>query len=394
MAAALLTAFLIAAAAWGAGTKKEAGVIQRPARGEEEIREVLVEGLWPEEIRLKLPVSGRDYTEEEALDIYEKLMEELPGRILGENESLSQVRSSLDLIGRDEEYGIDIQWEPENTDLLDIRGQVYNEGLSPEGREMWLRATLTDGEHPERYQFKIHILPPAVTEEERIKSGFLKAVEKADQDQRHSPVLELPLEYEGRTLSYHLPVTSQVGGTALLGTAAAGLLLVKERGRRKEQQEKRKAQMRLDYPEILSKFIIFLGAGMTAPTAWEQIVGDYRRHLKEGSGRRRWAYEEMAETSRKLKQGMSEGQAYREFGNRCGLWEYTRLCSLLEQNRKNGSKNLRERLSYEMSEAFEQRKHGARRLGEEASTKLLVPLFLMLGVVMVMIAVPAMMEFM
>ncbi|MFR1059968.1 MAG: hypothetical protein ACLSEY_05695 [Enterocloster sp.] len=65
----------------------------------------------------------------------------------------------------------------------------------------------------------------------------------------------------------------------------------------------------------------------------------------------------------------------------------------LEQNRKNGSRNLRERLRLEMAEAFEERKHQARRLGEEAGTKLLVPLFLLLAVVMVMIAVPAWLAF-
>ena len=37
----------------------------------------------------------------------------------------------------------------------------------------------------------------------------------------------------------------------------------------------------------------------------------------------------------------------------------------------------------------EQRKHQARRMGEKAGTKLLVPLFLLLGVVMVMIMLPA-----
>ena len=71
-----------------------------------------------------------------------------------------------------------------------------------------------------------------------------------------------------------------------------------------------------------------------------------------------------------------------------------KLCSLLEQNRKNGSRNVRELLRAEMTEAFELRKHGARRMGEEAGTRLLLPLFLMLGVVMVMVAVPAMLEFM
>ena len=82
-------------------------------------------------------------------------------------------------------------------------------------------------------------------------------------------------------------------------------------------------------------------------------------------------------------------KAFVEFGTRCGLQQYMKLSGLLEQNRKNGSKNLRETLRLEMAEAFEQRKHQARRMGEKAGTKLLVPLFLLLGVVMVMIMLPA-----
>ena len=42
-----------------------------------------------------------------------------------------------------------------------------------------------------------------------------------------------------------------------------------------------------------------------------------------------------------------------------------------------------------MATAFRQRKELALRKGEEASTKLLIPMFLMLGVVMVMVVAPA-----
>ena len=45
-----------------------------------------------------------------------------------------------------------------------------------------------------------------------------------------------------------------------------------------------------------------------------------------------------------------------------------------------------------MTEAWEQQKGLARRLGEEAGTKLLLPMFLMLAVVMVLILLPAMMS--
>jgi hypothetical protein len=70
-----------------------------------------------------------------------------------------------------------------------------------------------------------------------------------------------------------------------------------------------------------------------------------------------------------------------------------KLASLLEQNRKTGLKNLRYLLEEEVAAAFEERKNIAKRLGEEAGTKLLLPLFLMLGIVMVMVVAPAFLSF-
>ena len=54
-------------------------------------------------------------------------------------------------------------------------------------------------------------------------------------------------------------------------------------------------------------------------------------------------------------------------------------------------KNLQELLAQEMDTAWERQKQAAKRLGEEAGTKLLLPLFLMLLVVMVLVMVPALM---
>lgn len=59
------------------------------------------------------------------------------------------------------------------------------------------------------------------------------------------------------------------------------------------------------------------------------------------------------------------------------------------QNLKRGNSTLLERLREEADKAGEERLMHSRRLGEEAGTKLLVPMVLMLAVVMVMIMVPA-----
>ena len=54
-----------------------------------------------------------------------------------------------------------------------------------------------------------------------------------------------------------------------------------------------------------------------------------------------------------------------------------------------GSKGLSQILNAEILEAFEQRKDCARNQGEEAATRLLFPMVMMLAVVMILILIPA-----
>ena len=64
----------------------------------------------------------------------------------------------------------------------------------------------------------------------------------------------------------------------------------------------------------------------------------------------------------------------------------------MSQNLRKGTKGLTELLKLESIQAFEERKAQAKRLGEEAGTKLLLPMFLMLAVVLVIVIVPALLR--
>ena len=83
-----------------------------------------------------------------------------------------------------------------------------------------------------------------------------------------------------------------------------------------------------------------------------------------------------------LKSNVSESEAYRSFARRISLKPYARLIALIEQKRRNGSRNLREALKLEMEDAFECRKNTAKRL--------LLPLLLQLGIILLLILFPAM----
>ena len=151
--------------------------------------------------------------------------------------------------------------------------------------------------------------------------------------------------------------------------------------------EDRKKQMLKDYPDIINKLTLYLGAGMTVKRAWRKVTEGYAREKEEG--KKRYAYEEMIQTCHEMDSGVTESESYENFGRRCDVQVYIRLGALLSQNLRKGTKGLTELLKLESIQAFEERKAQAKRLGEEAGTKLLLPMFLMLAVVLVIVIVPA-----
>lgn len=362
--------------------------LERNTYGQGETQqEILVEGLLAKKVPLAVRIGERRYTKEQAADAIHMAAEELSAQIAGGNESLEQVQSRLELVTWLDKYGISVRWQPDDTELISASGEVFNSGCPESGRETFLTATLKAGEYAEDYIYRVNVLPPGRTQEEKELAAFENFLMEKEEEQKYSEVFILPEEFEGKTLTYSADRGRSSLMFPLLGILAAILLPLKDRQREQEAKKKRECQMMMDYSEILSRLVVFLGAGLPVRKAWAKIVEDYRR-TEEKAGKRA-AYEEMAAAYYLMQRGVPEIQAYSEFGNRCRVLPYRKLAGILEQNVKNGSKSLTPVLEAEMEAAFEQRKSLARRLGEEASTKLLLPLFMMLLIVMVMITVPA-----
>ena len=377
---------------------KTGNVLERPAADDSyKEQELYIKGLFESgrEVPFDLRIYPKQYTKEEAYSLYEEILDQIPEKIRGENLSLKEVRKDLDLITVWPEYGISLSWQSSEPEILESDGTLHSEKLEEdlaagiEQQKIDLTVRMSDGNWPEEYSLSVTVKPVLYTEKEQKIRDFANLLKREEEAQQGSQTLTLPSEYEGRTISYHGPKRPVFVQMCFLGVTVAVLLCLKEKSDCKKAEEDRKNQLLMDHSEMLSRLIIFLGAGMSIRTAWDKIAEDYKRAVKEGRSEKHYVYEEMYITSSRLKSGISEAKAFAEFGTRCGLQQYMKLSGLLEQNRKNGSKNLRETLRLEMADAFEQRKHQARRMGEKAGTKLLIPLFLLLGVVMVMIMVPA-----
>lgn len=371
----------------GADPKLSEGLLAREGYGgSSREEELLVYGLDEKEQALTVQVSPRVYTKEEADDVFDAAMEQLGEQILGENESLKAVTSDLILPTYLKESGVQIRWHSSEPDSLSSSGTIMTEVLKKQ--ELLLQAELRTGDYRADYEIPVTLVPKPRSQEQELLRSLTDEVIRLDEEQKNEEYLKLPTEYQGKALSYRTAEKQNYSGILLMGAALAAILFLREDSKRKEQEKKREQMLLLDYAEVVSKLQVLVGAGMTVRNAWGRMVHDYEAAEFR---KKRPAYEEMRQTYYQMENGTAEGVSFREFGRRCRLQPYLKLSSILEQNRKTGTKNLRELLRTEVEDAFEMRKNLARRMGEEAGTKLLIPLFMLLFIVMVFIMVPAMM---
>lgn len=338
-----------------------------------------------EEITIRIP--ERSYSFEEIQELFEEVIGKLDGVILGENETKDHVTKNIKLPTEISGYPVQIQWEMDRYDIIDMDGTLLQENISENGDMVALRGTLTYEEQEALYVTHLYVMPEEKTE---TKQWLLK-VEEAYLEQeaatKEDETISLPQIVDGKQVTWKQK--KDLRGFAILGLGAifAGLWKFQKKQDEKDAEEKRRLQMTLDYSEIVSKFAMLLGAGMTVKHTWNTIVCGYEEEKQ--SGKNRFAYEEMCLTNREMQRGIAELEAYERFGRRCGVNVYLKFSMLLSQNLRKGTKGLSELLKMESVQALEQRKALAKKRGEEVSTKLLIPMFIMFAVVLVIVMVPA-----
>lgn len=99
-------------------------------------------------------------------------------------------------------------------------------------------------------------------------------------------------------------------------------------------------------------------------------------------------YKEMQLTSEEMNNGVSELDALHNFAQRCSVKEIRKFTSILSQNIQKGGSELTMSLRYMNEESWEEKKQRAKRKGETAGTKLMIPLMIMFVGILFMIIVP------
>ena len=337
-----------------------------------------------QERSVTIAVAPRQYTTEELQAEFTRVKQYVLQTYLGANDSPDQILYDLQLETELPDSAVQLKWQTDSTQLIEEDGSVHWEQIEQE-TAVEITAIFQYGEEEETLPLQLTLQPPQRTAQEQLWRSWERSQEILAEETESDNYLQLPKSIEGEKVQYNIPDRSM--WRYVLFGVGVGILVIPLLLESQIRQTivKRDQELLMDYPEMVEQYVLLIGAGMTIKGAWIRIASDYLSMRQKGQQEYRFVYEEMLVTMRELDSGMSELRAYELFGRRIGILSYMKFTTLLMQNLRKGSDDLLRILEYEAVDAFRQRKEHAKALGEEAGTKLLMPMMLMLLVVLMMI---------
>ena len=329
--------------------------------------------------------------------LYEDMLAEIEELILGDNVSPDCVTRDLFLMEQVDGYPFVLSWSSNNYFFLSASGEVatWKDVADTEEKEALVEVTMR-AEYEDfvrEHIFFVRVCP--LEGEMDFSEEIAYALESAQRESQGKDRLCLPKEVGEKSLSWSEKKKNSDKSVFLTGLAGGIIVCAFCNKDLQREKEKRVSKMVEEYPTVISKLTLYLGAGLNLKSSFRKIAEEggeienphfeFQKKKSEGNP----VYEEMLIACREMESGISEGEAYENLGKRINRKQYIRLSMLLAQNLKKGNAELLTQLKQEAYLALEEKNRTIRKIGEEAGTKLLLPMMLMLTMVMVLIMVPA-----
>lgn len=142
--------------------------------------------------------------------------------------------------------------------------------------------------------------------------------------------------------------------------------------------KERSDSMLSDFSEMVSKLALLTNAGLILREAWEMVAYNGESDL----------YREMQMSVEDMRNGESEITAISKFASRSMLPEIRKFSSTVVQGLEKGNQELVYMLQEQSKECWELKQQFAKRQGEKASSKLMIPMAIMFIGILIMVVIP------
>lgn len=379
--------FLVLAVVSGRKTEEEGIVRPAPGDGATSVQLRLeLESGWKS---LPLTIGALEYEEARLEELHREATEYLSRAVPGENESLEKVTQALYFPSVLPSTGEEIQWSTDAPWLVTAEGEVLNEELETPTK-VQVTAKISYGSEYRYYSCVAEVHPLEYTEEEALLRAAAQELTSLEEASRRSERFILPAQVLGYRVEQEEEGSFSTAAFLLLLAVAVPLLLYSGYfGSLDTRRKKRKEQAESCYTEFVTKLSLLLAAGISVRQTFVRLAEEYEKNY----GADHVLTEELKVTKQELDNGRSETVVYEEFGRRIGVLAYRRMASLLTQSVSRGVQGMRGLLLQEAKEVMAQDRATIRQKGEQAGTKLLLPMMGLLFLVFATLLVPAFQSF-
>lgn len=356
------------------------GGINRNGYGESPVEldlETTIEGFEPQNIQIT--IGSMEYTENECKELFSKMKEVLPEKILKDNESVENITKDMDFCRSVDGFPFELTWEVEEDGIFENDGRLISNhfGKTVLTYTAQYKGFTKSGEIPVSFE------SVEATGEVLIKK-LSEKINENEEAQREKKRFELPGELDGKRIFYKDNSAKRNAVIIPVGLVAAVSILYAAKKDEKKERRKMLESIEEDYVVIVQKMVMYLSSGMSIRNVWQKIYSGADEQKKS-----RPFFMEIKMMLNEMQTGISEMSALKRMSDRINSPEIKRFSTLVIQNLQKGSTDLAALLNEEEDKLLEQRKRKARIKGEEAGTKLLLPMTLLLTVVMAIVMMPA-----
>lgn len=360
--------------------EKENIIVRDDYGGKENTYELILEkdGKLCEYTMAVFPV---EYTAEEVLEKAEDIYKWLETVVQGENPDLQHISKDLYFPECDEDGVFEIKWDSDNPLLVTRDGRLVKENINDNDR-VTVFAKISYLDYSFEKEFTL-CLESDNGENMLAKAGLL--LDELEKESRNSKTLELPESIQGVNVDMAQKKDCVSEKIMLTGVVFCGCILFAGRERLRNAGKKRDRYLQGRYPAFVNRLFLLLGTGMTIKNA----LLHYTDEAENGD----ILSQEIEYTLNQIKAGVNEISAYEELGHRLLLPEYIRLMNQIAHNLKRGNSDLLNCMEDEVRTVLINRKEYAKKIGEEASSKLLFPMIILMLITMVIVMAPALFGF-
>lgn len=343
--------------------------------------------------KISVTVNERRYTENELEEFSKRLDTELWKGVLGNNTDPENVTEDMQFVSRIEGYPFEITWRSDEPLLVNSAGVINKTRLKEkdtedEGIPVMIRATLKYKDYTED-KYSYFVIRKAKTSTFlTVKEEIEQSLKEYDKKTETEGNQKLPEAVGGSKITFYRSSVNRGIAVLFLGIVTSFLIMSAKDRKIRDEAENRRKQMEADYPNILNQYALYYTAGMNPRAIWSAICSRYEQDTVLSHKRGRYAYEEMITAKRMMDEGLSELAAYDLFASRCDNVRYRAFISFVKQTAEKGGGGLKSVLYEEMEKAKTERNNLIKVAASEAETKLLLPMFMMLLVVLAIVMVP------